>query len=266
MVRACLAMVLALGTATAQAKLDIQNVEAAYGLFGPPRSALDLYPHDEVLFRFLVTGAQVDAEGKIDARLTLKLTDSAGKVLLQERNPLKGTLALGGQAFSGNARLNVGERLPPGEYTFTVTVEDALSGEAASFQRQLTAKPHGFKIVAPQFFFDADGKVAAPAGGVVGQTLHFRLRAIGFSRDQDKIHTAMNVQVFDAEGRETMPKPITAELRTEDAAVVPKVTSLNFNGNLALNRAGQFTLRITLTDRLGKQTATFEAPLRVTAP
>ncbi len=265
--RTCMTLALALWvTAPAQAQLEIQNVQPVYGLLGSARPNLNLYPHDEVLFRFVVTGVRVDAEGKIDTTMTLHLTDAAGKALINEKNPLKGVLALGGQTFTGNARLNVGERIPPGEYTFTVTVHDKLSGKEASFQRKLTAKPAGFQIVAPQFFYDADGKVPAPAGGLVGQNLHFKLRAIGFDRDEGKIDTVMMVQVFDAEGEELLPKPIVAELRTEDVETVKKVTSLNFNGNLALNRPGKFTLRITLNDRLGKKTTQFETPLEVRAP
>jgi hypothetical protein len=268
MMRTGMAMVLAFWmTTAAQAKLEIQNIQPVHGPLGPVRPNLDVYPHDELLFRFVVTGAKVDPEGKFDATLMMHLTDPSGKVLVDnEKIPLKGVLTLGAQTYSGTARLNVGEEIAPGEYTFTVTMRDNLSGEEASFQRKLTAKPVGFQIVAPRFFYDPDGKVPAPAGGLVGQNLHFRLQAIGFDRSLGKIDTAMTVQVLDAEGKELLPKPLLAELRAEDAATVKKVSSATFNGSLALTRPGRFTLRITLNDRLGKKTTQFETPLDVRAP
>ena len=145
-------------------------------------------------------------------------------------------------------------------------VRDNLAGEETSFQRKLTAKPVGFRIVAPQFFYDAEAKVAASAGGLVGQNLYFRLRGIGFERTQNKIDTTMSVQVLDVQGKELLPKAILAELRLDDPMTVPKVSSLNFNGNLTLTRPGHFTLRITLNDRLGQKIAQFETPLEVRAP
>jgi hypothetical protein len=267
MMRTWLTLAVVLGaTTTAQAKLELQNIQAVYSLFGPARPNLDIYPHDQVLFRFVVSGARVDAEGKIDTSMTLQMTDPTGKVLLNEKSPLQGILALGGNTFAGSARLNVGEQIPPGDYILTVTVRDNAASEEVSFQRKLTAKPAGFRIVAPQFSYDAEGKVPAPPGGLVGQILHFRLQGIGFDRDQGKLDTAMNVQVLDVQGKEMLPKPILAELRSEDPAVVKKVTALTFNGNLALNRPGQYTLRITLNDRLGKKSTQFETPLDIRAP
>ena len=148
----------------------------------------------------------------------------------------------------------------------TVIVTDKLSKGSASFQRKLTAREKEFALVAPQFFYDADAKVPAPAGGLVGQTLHLRLKAVDFDRSQGKIDTEMKMQVLDSLGRETMPKPLLVALKTDDPREVQKVATLDFKTSLALNRAGKFSLRITVTDRLGKKTARFETPLQVTAP
>ena len=58
----------------------------------------------------------------------------------------------------------------------------------------------------------------------------------------------------------------SVEFSTDDAEKAKAVTSLTFSGDIALNRAGEFTLRITLTDRMSKKTAKLEAPLKVVAP
>ena len=92
------------------------------------------------------------------------------------------------------------------------------------------------------------------------------MRAIGIDRTQDKIDTAMTLEVLDAQGKEVQGKPNTGEVKNDDAEVVRKVSSVTYRGSVFLNRPGEFLLRVTITDRLGKKTAKFETPLRVTSP
>jgi hypothetical protein len=47
---------------------------------------------------------------------------------------------------------------------------------------------------------------------------------------------------------------------------VRELPALDFGGSVTLTGAGEFTLRITVTDRHSQKTATFEAPLKVAAP
>lgn len=143
---------------------------------------------------------------------------------------------------------------------------DQLSKEKDSFTRTLTCRKPEFAIVAPRFYQDKENRVPAPIGGRAGQALYFRIKCIGFQRDKDKIDNEMRIEILDAEGKDTIPKPIVAAFATDDAEKVKQVTSLTFNGDFAPNRAGDFTLRITITDRLAKRTAKFEAPLKVAAP
>jgi hypothetical protein len=63
-----------------------------------------------------------------------------------------------------------------------------------------------------------------------------------------------------------MPRPVRSELRNDDPAVVKEAATLTFTGQMTLTRPGKFTLRITITDRVGDRTARFEAPLTVTEP
>lgn len=257
------AAALLLATAAAQAKLEILDIQAAYGALGPERKSLDVYPSDEIFFRFTVRGATLDADGRVDALIAMKLTNAQGDVLLHQENPLRVNLSLGGDSFPANARLALGERPTPGEYILTITITDKRSSEKASFQRTITCKPSEFVLVAPEFSYDPEGKLPAPGRGVVGQLLYFRLRAIGIDRTQEKIDTAMSVQVLDAAGKEVLPRPITAEVKNDDAQVVRKVTSVTYRAQLLLNRPGDFTIRVSITDRIAQKTAHFEAPLHV---
>lgn len=258
-------LLLTLVAAPARAELKIEKIEPCYGPLGPVRTSLDVYPQDEVYFRFVVTGAKTNDAGQIDCTLTLQAADANGKALLKENTPLKGPLALGGNTFPGNARLRLGPRLQPGTYTLTVTIKDNLSGESASFSREVTAKEPGFRLVAPSFFRDAEGRVPCPAGGTLSQALHFQIKAIGFKHGKDRIDTEMSMEVLDTEGKPVLAKPLVRPISREGDDV-KNVGTINLSGNIVLNRVGDFRLRITLTDRIGKQTATFEAPVRVTAP
>jgi len=146
-------------------------------------------------------------------------------------------------------------------------VQDRLSEQKTSFTRKLTCRRPQFAIVAPRFFHDQNNLVPAPVGGRVGQRLFFKLKCIGFERRGGRIDNEMQVEILDAAGKRTMSKPVVVKFVKDDAAEVKKIgASYAMRGDLVLNRLGDFTLRITLTDRLSKRTAKFEAPLNVTAP
>jgi hypothetical protein len=252
------------------AKLEIKDVKAVHGMYGPERKSLDVLPGDEVFFRFTVAGVKVNGDGKVDCKLTLSLTNADGDELLGPKgreSPLEGVLALGGDSFLSSALVTLCDGITAGLYTVTVGVEDNLSEQKTSFTRKLTCRKPQFAIVAPRFFHDQNNLVPAPVGGRVGQRLFFKVRCIGYERGGGRIDNEMKVEILDAAGKSTMPKPLVVKFVKDDAAEVKKLgASYLFRGDLTLNRAGEFKLRITLTDRLSKQTAKYETPLNVTAP
>src|SRR5260370_1142617 len=134
MVRAWLAaVVLMFSAASAQAKLEIENIQACYGPYGPERESLDVYPFDELTFRFKVNGIQVDAERNVDTTASTQLADVQGNVLVANQFPTKAPLALGGKSYPYNLNVALDDQFPPGQYKLKVTVKDYLSGESASF-------------------------------------------------------------------------------------------------------------------------------------
>jgi hypothetical protein len=265
--RVLLATVLLVLTASpAFAKLEIEKIEACHGRLGPVRKTLDFYPYDEVFFRFTVTGAKADDEGKVDVEMAWKVLDDKGKEVASRKVPGKGPVVFGNDSFPASANFYLQEPIVAGEYTFKMTVKDNLSSEEASFERKLNLKATEFAIVSPQFFHDAAYTAPAPAGGAVGEQLHFRLLTIGFDRSQGKIDNEMAVQVLDKDKKELLPKPLRLVAEKSDEKIVKELPALDFGGSVTLSKAGEFTLRITVTDRNSKKTATFEAPLKVTAP
>jgi hypothetical protein len=260
------AAVLLLAVHAAQAKLEIKDIKAVQGMYGPERKSLDVLPGDEVFFRFTINGVKTDEDGKVHCLLSVQMADSEGKELFKQESPIQGVLALGGASMLSSAFVNFGDNFPAGAYKLTVTVEDQLSKDKDSFTRTLNCRKPEFAIVAPRFYQDKEQRVPATIGGRAGQALYFRVKCIGFKRDNGKIDNQMAVELLDAEGQSVTPKPVLATFTTDDAEMVKQVTSLNFTGDFALNRPGDFTLRITITDRLAKRTAKFEAPLRILAP
>jgi hypothetical protein len=258
--------VLALGAAPVSAQVAIKNVQAAHGPLGPVRETLDCYPREEVCFRYLLTGLEADPEGKVSGELTLTVTDARGQVFLTTTNPVGGPLPLGGGTMPGSASVTLPPSVAAGVYTVTLRVKDNRSSQSAEFSRKLNLRRTEFAIVSPRFFHDRERTVPAPGGGLLGQTLAFQLQVIGCDRSQGKIDALMQVTVLDSQGKEVKGKGVEARLRVDDLDKVRRATVLTFTGDLSLNRVGRFTLRIRVTDRLGRQSAMFEAPLHVRAP
>ena len=132
-----------------------------------------MYPLDEVYFRYQVTGVKVDAEGKVDVETTMRLVNPNGKMVVEEKPPVERQLSLGGNTYTSGARLVVpaAEKAPPGEYSMSVQVRDKLGMETASFERKFTIKATTFQIIVPRFYHDADSKIPAPVGGLIGAQL-----------------------------------------------------------------------------------------------
>ena len=257
--------VLLFATMQAQAKLEIENVQAAHGLLLPERKT-DYFPQDLIFFRYLITGAKTDGEGRVDCEAVVKLADMAGKVVVTNNVPFKGNLSLGGNAFMGSAYVVLDNDHLPGTYTLSVTVSDVLGSEKTEFRRELKIRPTEFAVVFPRFSYDPEGKILAPIGGLANQHLYFRLGVIGFDRSFQKADLVSKVQIVDAEGKELLPKPLETVVKSDDPAVVKATSVANFNGSIGLHRPGDFKLRITITDRIGQKTTQVEWPLKVTLP
>ena len=257
---------LALAISPASAKMEVDKIEACYGRLGPVRKTLEFYPYDEVFFNFTVQGAKADDEGKVDIELAWKVLDEKGKEVLAKKGAMKGLIAFGSGSFPASVSFALPEPVIAGEYTVQVTVKDNLSGDTANFEKKLKLKASEFAIVSPQFFRDAGYTIAAPPGGTVGELLNFRVWTIGFDRSQGKIDNEITVQVLDKDKKELLPKPLKYAAEKDDPKIVKDLPALDFGGSFMLTKAGEFTLRVTITDRISKKTATWEAPLKVNAP
>ncbi len=53
---------------------------------------------------------------------------------------------------------------------------------------------------------------------------------------------------------------------TDDANVIKQAADVAFTGHLSLNRAGDFLLRLEVTDRVTNKSLAFETPMHVANP
>ena len=248
----------------AEAKLEIRDIQAAYGQLGPERESNEYVAGDQIYFRFTVVGFRLDGDGRLQGELHLKVTDAKGAKKIERDTPLQQVVALGGDSMPAFASFNLDDAFPPGEYELTLEITDRLLKETASFRRKIVCKPLEFAIVQMRFFQDAAGEVPARVGGSVSQTLFVKFKAVGFDRSQDELDVEMEIAVLDAAGKPVIPKPIRAALHNEKPEEVKKIEQINLSGILTLNRPGSFVLRVTVMDKVSKKKVTFEAPLQVT--
>ena len=158
----------------------------------PGRESDDIYPSDEYLVRYQVAGVKTDKDGKADLEVTVRLTNPAGKAVLEPKPASKKfDLSQGGDVVQTYGFITVNEKATPGEYKLTVTVRDKLSNETASFDRKLTLKPAPFQIIAPRFYLNAEGTVPAGTTLMVGQTLYYRFRVVGFDTTDRRVGLVM---------------------------------------------------------------------------
>lgn len=247
------------------AKLEISNVQPAQGMIGPARASDDVYPLDEYVVRFQLSGVKPTPDGKTDCELAIRLVNQAGKAVVDTKAPLQRVLSFGGDSLPTFAVITFPTNAPAGDYKLTVTVRDRVASDSASFERKLTCKTQEFGILAVRFFHDPEGKLAAGTTGVSGESLYYRFKVVGYDKSK-KVSLTMRAEILDANGKSIDAKPLIADAETTDPEKLATLIQANFNGTLALHRVGDFKFKITVEDKVAKKTTTFETPVKVLAP
>lgn len=241
-------------------ELRLVAVEGCYGRLGPAREITAVSPYDNLDVRGQLEGCQVDDAGRAQVAVTLDVKSEAGEVVLHQQATHTDAVDRDGR-LPFYVTLNAAD--VPGRYELQVTFVDQGSQQQIVLKKSFQIKPLQLAAVAPQFFRDREGKIPAPAGGKVGETLFFEIRAVGFDRSQGRIDTAFHLQLLDAQGKPVLPKAVESAVRSEDPAVVQKEHVVTFLATLPLTQAGTFTLRILILDRVVSDATRFELPLVV---
>lgn len=243
--------------------LELRNVQACYGRYGPARTKLEVAPHEELMFRFVIVGLKTDKDGKTDALLTTTLTDANGHDLLSRPQAIRETLPFEAESCPGTASLLVGPTAAPGEYQLRVTIEDKLGGGSTRFIRKVVVQSADFRLLSPRFFVDPARTLPGPCGGLVGQTLYVRTQIAQPSRRDDWIACSLKLRVVDLNGKDMLQTPVVIrrEVRSQQDYQI-----LALEAELPLSAAGDFRLVLTATDENTKQEATLELPLVISWP
>jgi hypothetical protein len=259
-----LALVAALGPTLGQQgdSLKLSNVRSTYGVLGPERKENKLLPGDVYFVAFDIEGIKSDEAGKVLYSMGMQITNMEGKVVYgEEPRKLEAYNALGGNRIPAFAHALVGFNLPAGPYTMKVTVTDRSTKASQTLTRTFDVLEKNFGLVSVMTSYDPDGRVSAPAGGVVGQILWVNFAAVGWGRDPSKkSDVAMEMRILDESGNPTVAKPATFESRDaqpESAVAIPASASL------PLTRPGKFTVKLTASDRVTKKQSEVSFPLVV---
>src|SRR5262249_49572192 len=120
---------------SAHAQLAFQNIQACCGQYGPERTPLHYYHYEKVYFRYLVSGASTDQEGKVNVLTRAELTDPEGNNVGSGEKTSGGVLQFGA-SFPDLVYFPMPATFKPGEYAVTVTMKDNRTGQVTSFQRK----------------------------------------------------------------------------------------------------------------------------------
>ena len=191
--------------------------------------------------RYQVAGIKPDRDGKADLEIHAKLVGPDGKTMFDRKTPpAPRPLSLGGDSLQTFGSFTFPEKASPGEYKLTVTVRDLTANEATSFERKLVCKTTTFQILMPRFFHDAEGTMPAGTTGLVGQTLHYSIKVVGYDRSQKKVALTMRATILDADGKDIGAKPLVVKGDITDPTKAAESRHATFNGVAALHRIGEF--------------------------
>jgi hypothetical protein len=233
-------VVVALGLTPAQGgeqggKLAITNPRFTYGMLGVTRPYL----------AYDVTNLKFDQDGRAAYSIGMEILDGAGKSLFQQ-NPTNQLAqnCLGGPSLPSVATINIPPETPAGKYTIRLTVEDRTTKQKATLDREAEVLKPAFGLVQVHLTSDADGKVAMPPGGVIGQQMYVNFSVVGFGRDAKQKHPQVHValRILDDKGQPTFGKGLIGKA---DKDVPEDFKAIPLQFGLVLNRPGDYVLELS---------------------
>ncbi|MGC8759924.1 MAG: hypothetical protein ACP5UT_07620 [Bryobacteraceae bacterium] len=241
---------------------------------GPPiRPDYEYYAGELLYLSFRISGFRV-VKDRVDLRWSLYATDPEGRLLeppangavqeeltYEDRNWLprvQYTLALPGQ-------------LPPGEYRLRIRVADELAQTSTEqdvpFRVGGKPLPQVKELTVLNLGFYADEAQREPMPDPVyrpGQMLVARFQVAGFALgEKNRFSVGYGLRILGASGKELFVQEEAASDEGE-----PFYPRRLLNGLLTLSitegvQAGEYTLAVTVRDRVGGQTAAAQARFRV---
>ena len=247
--------------------LKLTNIRLTIGELGPQRPSAKFLPGDVVFIGFDITGLSIEENGMGKYTMGLEVTDKTGKTIFKPgTRELEEPYPLRGNSVAARAFINIGLDQDPGVFTCNITVEDPKTKGKDTRSIQYEVLKRDFGIVAVYTTHDVEGRLSAPATGVVGQTTYVQLHVASFQRDpktrQPKVH--VEFQVLDEKGNPLLGKPGQYD---QDEKSFPLIDENEARFRLLykvfMSRPGKFTVRVTATDKINDKQAVYNLPLTV---
>ena len=243
--------------------LEIKDVETSHHVYGPVHGDA-YYPGETLWIRWRVAG-DMPQQTDFNYDVSYKLLDANQKALFLNTLTTRGRFWRGTEPFHAIS-LKLREDLPPGRYAIECKVEDKLQSSEAAFTREFEVKPLELALVSATFSHDKEGKIAAPLAGMLYQRLYFSMMALGEDRSQGKVDLEFRVQILSRDLNDVIFAFSDSAVIRDPNIVRDRGRHPIFNGQLRLDRAGEFVLRVILADNSSGQTARLDLPLTVRAP
>jgi hypothetical protein len=264
---ATLAFLSALSVVPAQeGQLRITNERLTYGVLGAARPNDKFLPGDAYFLTFDIENLKVGKDGKIKYKRSMEILDKDKKAQFKgEPEEAEVVSHLGGNKLPAFAHALLGTDMVPGEYTLLFKVEDSGNKKTTELTKTFTILPKAFGIVRVNTSYDMHGELQAPAVAVPGQSLWLTFGTVGFKRSPKNMqpNIAVEIRIVDENGKSTLEEPIIGGISEN----VPKDVSLIPMQNiLSLNRAGKFTVKVTVTDKVAEKSESVEVPILVVDP
>jgi hypothetical protein len=246
--------------------LKLTNSRFTIGELGPQRPNAKYLPGDIVFVGFDITGLTIDEEGFGRYKMSLEVTDKNGKSIykpgtrsLEEPYPLRGN------TIPARAFVSLGLDHEPGIFTCKITVEDPKTKATDTLTTQYEVLKRDFGVVMPYTSHDLEGRLSAPATGLVGQTTYAHFYIASFQRDpktrQPRVH--VQFEVLDDKGQ-PVGKP--AEYIQDEKSFPPldeNEARFRVVFKVFMSRPGKFAVRVTATDKITDKKSTYNLPVTV---
>jgi hypothetical protein len=235
-------------------------------------------PGETVFFSCRLTGYQVattgDEQRSVKLSWTLQVTDPSGVPLVSETS---GEIAEPISRQDKNwypkflQHFNIPPFAPAGAYHIKVTAKDEVANTELTSQLDFQVRGHAVEpsstLTGRNLRFvkdETDGPPLDPAVYHPGETLWARFDMTGYKYgDKNRYSVEYGLAILRESGEQVFAQPAAAADSSEafyPQRYVPGAVSLNLQADVP---EGSYTLVVTMTDKVGGQTAEAHAPFRI---
>lgn len=233
---------------------------------------LTLNAGETCYFTFKVSGFKQDAKQHVQLEYKVHFADPKGQPVVEDfEDKVEATLTPMDQNWLPKIDW---QRVVPtfamaGEYTIHVHVEDKIGKIDGDYDTKFNVRGEtieaGDKMVVQQFIFSDTENGRQKNDNIYhqGTTLWARFKLAGYKIVDKSYWVEQELAILDADGKVlfTRPEPAVEKNR---AFYPPHVLTTAFNLDVSKGvKPGDYTLRLTIRDKIGNQEITYDAKFRV---